>query len=69
MEDNINDNLIERAEDVMAYFEGTDLETAIQNNIERGDLEMVRELVVNAEAEMARQEFFNDNILSDRDEY
>jgi hypothetical protein len=57
MEDHINTNLIERAGEVMAYFEGTDLETAIANNLDRNDLEMVNHLVVEAEAEISRQEF------------
>lgn len=57
MSNQINTDLIERAQDVMTYFEGTDLETAILNNLDRNDLDMVRELVVNAEAEISRQEF------------
>lgn len=52
----VNDDLVERAQDVMAYFEGTDLETAIANNLDKGDLEMVRYLVVEAEMEIGRQE-------------
>jgi hypothetical protein len=69
MSNNTNTDLIERASEVCTYFEGTDLETAIHNNIERGDLETVWHLVREAEAEMARQEFFNSNILDSRDEY
>lgn len=64
-----NDNLIERAAEVMAYFEGTDLETAIANNLDRNDLEMVANLVTEAEAEISRQEFHNNNILGEQSEY
>lgn len=69
MSNQINDQLIERAAEVMAYFEGTDLELAIANNLDKGDLELVEALVSNAEAEISRQEFYNNDIIGERDEY
>lgn len=52
-----NENLLERARDMKSEFEGTDLELAIDKAIDNNDLERLRYLVVNAEAEVSRQEF------------
>lgn len=62
MSNHLNENLIERAQEAMAFFEGTGLELAIANNLDSNDLDKVRELVVGAEAEMAREEFARNEI-------
>lgn len=63
MSNTVNSLLIERAKEVCQFFEGTDIETAILNNLEKGDLEIVESLVSNAEAEISRQEFYNLDVL------
>lgn len=63
MSDSTIESLIERVAEVKYFFEGTDLETALDNNIEANDWEKVRELVVNAEAEISRQEFHNNDMV------
>lgn len=67
MSDSVNSDLMERAIDVQAYFEGTDLELAIANNIERQDLDMVKYLVEQGEAEISRQEFHNNDNVPERE--
>jgi hypothetical protein len=63
MSNSSNQRLTERAQEVCTYFEGTDLETAIKNNLEKGDLDVVWHLVLGGEAEMSQQEFYNNDIL------
>jgi hypothetical protein len=54
-----NERLFERAYQVKSYFEGTDLELAINKAIEDNDLERLEYMVKEAEAEISRQEFHN----------
>lgn len=68
MSNQTNQNLVERAADVMAYFEGTDLELAISNALHEDDLDIVSYLVTQGEAEISRQEFFNNDITDERDD-
>lgn len=58
MSDTINTNLLERASEVMTYFEGTQVDYAVERAIELNDLDRVRYLVVSAEAEMSREEYY-----------
>lgn len=63
MSDLINSDLLERAGEVKTYFEDTILEDAIDNAIERNELEVLQHLVVEAEAEMSRQDFYNTDTM------
>lgn len=56
MSDNINTELLERANEMMDYHAGTMWERMIQRDIEESDLESLRYHVVQAEREMAVQE-------------
>ena len=67
MSNQANTNLLERAAEACNYFEGTIVEKAIHNNLNRGDMEMVQYLVQEAEAEMSRQEFHNRDELPERE--
>lgn len=67
MSNRINDQLLQRASEVKTYFEGTALESAIDNLIARNDLEMLDYMVSDAEAEIARQEFHNRDELPERE--
>jgi hypothetical protein len=69
MSNQTNDNIVERAQDMMAEYEGTDVEVAIANNLERGDLDMVRYLTEQAEAETSRQHFYNNDMIERGDEW
>lgn len=44
-----NTNLIERAREIAEAYTGTPLQDALLNNIERGDLEVVAQLVKETE--------------------
>lgn len=57
-----NDLLLERAAEVKTYFEGTVTEKVIDRLVETNDLDELYRLVVNLEADIARQEFNNYDI-------
>lgn len=65
----INEQLFERAGEVKYFYEGTDVELAIDNLIEQNDLEQLHYLIKQCEAEMSRQEFYNFNLLEATDVY
>lgn len=53
----INDNLIERAYEMLEYWAGTTIAKVIQHDLDRHDLESLRQHVVQAESDASRQEF------------
>jgi hypothetical protein len=69
MSNQSNTSLEERAAEVMAYFEGTDLELAISNAMHDDDLDVLAYLVHQGEAEISQQEFFNNDMVGDNDAY
>lgn len=68
MSNNVNTRLFERAAEVCTYFEGTDIELAIDNLIKNNDLDQLYYLVNECEAEMSRQEFYNYDLIAEREQ-
>lgn len=52
-----NDNLMERAQEVIDYFEGTAVAKILRMHLEDKDLESLHYAVKEAEGEIFRQEF------------
>jgi dsRNA-specific ribonuclease len=69
MSNQTNEILFSRAYEVKSYFEGTDLERAINKAIEDNDLERLEYMVVEAEEEMSRENFFTRNLIGENDVY
>jgi hypothetical protein len=63
MSHQVNDNWLERAGEMKSEWEGTDLELAIDKAIADGDLKRLSYLILQAEAELSRQEFYNHDAL------
>lgn len=62
MSNQINTELYERAADVITYFEGTLVQDAIEKAMADGDLERLLYIVTESEAEIAQQEFYDNDI-------
>lgn len=69
MSNTSNDLLMERAQECIEYFEGKLPANLIEKDIEDNDLGSLSYHVKQAEAEMSRQEFYDYEILGERDEY
>jgi len=63
MSNQVNTELLERAGEVATYFEGKQLDYRIQKAKEDNDLEELARLVAQGEAEMSRQEFYDNDIF------
>jgi hypothetical protein len=69
MSDQRTTELIERAGYVREQYLGTYLPEAIDNLIAENDLEKLEFLIKDAEAELSRNEFYNNDIIGESDEY
>lgn len=67
MSDTSNTNLLERASYVSEQYVGTYLPEAIDNLVKSNDLDALEYMVSQAEAELSREEFHNNNILEASD--
>lgn len=65
MSNQVNTELLERAAEVITYFEGTDLDLAVQRAIDNNELEILAYLVQEAEAEIFRQDHIRDFVADD----
>lgn len=63
MSNNVNDELLDRASEMVGYWEGTLHAELIRFALDSGDLEAVREHTVAAEGEAARQEIYGGDLL------
>lgn len=66
MSNQVNDQLFERAREVSEAYVGTWLPTAIDNLIEKNELERLEYMVTQAEADLAREDFHNSDALPER---
>lgn len=57
MSNNVNTNLLERAQEAIEYFEGTTTAKILRMHLEDNDLESLHHAVKQAEGEIFRQEF------------
>ncbi len=65
MSQEINTQLLERAKEIADYYTGTVVEDAIYNAIADNNLGRLMVLVQEAENEMFRSEFINDDPMTD----
>lgn len=63
MSTNANDEILERASEMVGYWEGTLHAELIQHALNSGDLDLVRQHTIEAEAEAARQEIYGADVL------
>jgi hypothetical protein len=63
MSNTTNDLLFERAAEMVDYWEGTLHAKVIHLAMETGDLDLLRQHVVEAEAEASRQEMYGGDVL------
>lgn len=63
MSNNINTELLERASDMIDYWEGTLHAELIEYAIDINDLELVHDYVLKAEAEASRQELYGYDVI------
>lgn len=70
MSDLNNDNLIDRAREVREEAVGMSwVPKAIDDCLEANDLEGLRQLIGEVEGLLAQENFYNADVLGDRDEY
>lgn len=58
MSNNVNTDLLERAAEMVAFWEGNKIADEVQSALDSNDLELVWQVVTSAEAEAARQEMY-----------
>lgn len=63
MSNNVNQELLERAAEMVEYWEGTLHAELIRYALDSNDLDQVRQQVVLAEGEAARQEIYGYDVL------
>lgn len=63
MSNTTNELLLERAAEMVDYWEGTLHARIILQALDTGDLDLVRQHVVEAEAEASRQEMYGGDVL------
>ena len=70
MSNDVNQNIMERARDLLDDCVGMSwVEKALTNAIDSNDLDELYRLVTMIEGERARDEFYNNSILSTKDIY
>lgn len=65
MSNNVNTDILERAAEMVGYWDGTIHAELIKVALNSNDLEQVRFNVVKAEADAARQEMHGYNVLQE----
>jgi hypothetical protein len=68
MSNQVNDQLLERAAEMVEYWEGTLHARIIRHALDTNDLDEVRVAVADAEAEAARQEVYGYGLLPERED-
>ena len=68
MSNQVNTELLERAADMVEYFESKLPATLIQQALDSGDLDMVRKYVAEAEAMAAQTEVYGYNVLPESED-
>lgn len=63
MSNNVNTELLDRAAEMVDYFEGKLPATLIRNALDENDLDLVRRYVVEAEAMAAQTEMYGYDVL------
>lgn len=71
MSNQSNDNLIERATDLLEEIDShpSGLDTALDEALKKGDLDEIHRLVTYIEAELARDHFHRNNYIGQNDIY
>ncbi len=68
MSNNVNEQLLERAAEMVEYWEGTLHAELIRYALDSNDLDLVRQHVVEAEGEAARQEVFGYGLMPESED-
>jgi len=61
MSNQVNDELLDKARQIADEYEGTPLADAIRNNVERGNLDIVAELVRQTEEQWLNEAYLERN--------
>jgi hypothetical protein len=69
MSSQVNEKLLERAAAIIDYYEDTVIQDCIENLIVNNELDQLSVIVNDMEADIARQEFFNNDVMGETDEY